>query len=250
MLLYCAGKYHETMYPMDIILPQVKPLQFYFVSRHPFEVEAKIRPFDSLSRSIWAAFSFNYLTFIVASVLIYGLLKPYLRNVEGAKILIRNFFETLFDPSGLYWQRVIKAGKLFRILIAFNFWTFNVLYGMNLRAALISQEFEFEINGWANLTDWKTHFSVLEGHEGWIINVTPNWVQEYLYLYNRYVRVDSSVRYWFKDRKRPLYSFVDSNDDTVVMDSIDVMTNYESPSQLVLMMTGYKYIFNSDLDIP
>ena len=51
----------------------------------------------------------------------------------------------------LYWQRVVKAGALFQLLMVFTMWIFYILYGIELRGNLISQDFEVKVDGWENL---------------------------------------------------------------------------------------------------
>ena len=75
-------------------------------------------------------------------------MRPYLGDNERTKHIVRSLFETTIEPSSLNWMKIVKAGSLFRVLIAFNLWTYLILYGVNLRSSLISQDFEHEVNSW------------------------------------------------------------------------------------------------------
>ena len=222
------------LYGNSMIFHKDRVFEHYFITRQPLQKEAKIRPFDSLNLSIWTAMGLNYLTMAISYVIIWKILKSLLAIDELDKITGWIFMETLFNPSDLHWQKIVKSGQLFVILMAFNLWTFNTLYGMNLRAALISQDFEIEINGWGNLSYFDTHFSQVHGLNIPLTAPVPSPI--FLYMYSE--AMDSLYI-----NKRSLnthrYSNYIAGDDSRLLDSMNLMQLLESPGNRVFITTRY-----------
>ena len=220
-------------YGHSIIFHKEKVFEHYFITRQPFQKEAKIRPFDSLNLSVWTALGWNYLSIAISCIVIWGALKSQLAIDELDKIMGWIFMDTLFNPSDLHWQKIVKSGSLFATLIAFNMWTFNVLYGMNLRAALIGQEFEMEINGWGNLSYFETYFSLLHG-----INDPMNTPVPSRIFYHVYAEAMYSIDINKKSLINPYrYSHYMAGDDLGMLDEMNAMQLTKSPGDRVFITT-------------
>ena len=206
------------------------PTNNYLISRQPKALKAKIRPFDSLDATVWAAISFNYTFFIISCIIIFFKLKSHLPQYERSKFVLWISLEAIFDPSSLTWQKIIKSGLLFQLLIIFNTWSLNVLYGMNLRAVLIKQDFEIKVNSWKNLKLFETHVVVMWSADNSLISPSPVW------LYNKPF-YGSTSREIFHNRSSPLFTNYYSENSTAILSK--VMQNNPSPSDLVMITTEY-----------
>ena len=178
------------------------------MSRHSFPEEAKIRPFESLNSKIWAAFSFNYCTFVVSCIIIFYLCRPDILSNERPKAILWALLGTTIDPSGQYWFKILKSGAMFQVLVVFNLWTFNVLYGINLRDSLIIQRFELEVNSWDDITMLQTHITVLRNNDLFIANVAPNRLYYHFYAYSGDAKIERVRLQFFKDYNTNILNFV------------------------------------------
>ena len=130
------------------------------MSRHPKSFAAKLKPFDSLSGSIWSVILSIYAAIVLSVVVVLRGLKEFSPEYESSKALVRSAIEAMMDPAQLYWQKIAISGAAFQLLITFNLWTFNILYGINLRSALIGQNFEREVNSWDDIEFFKAHLAI------------------------------------------------------------------------------------------
>ena len=216
-------------YQFEMFMPGINLVDFYFVSRHPKHIEAKIRPFDSLNEPIWAAIGFSYTIIIIASTVIFRMLKSHLPEYERMKSISRALVETLFDASSLHWQEIVKSGGLFRVLIAFNLWSFAILYGIKLRGALIGQDFESQVNQWSDLTLFDTHIIEIIGMDGATGNTSPTW------HYYDFHYISIYLAGWSEMRSRKLYSLQFGEDFKVISNSMAEMQMKPNPNDIVLV---------------
>ena len=174
-----TSSHHEYLY--TVLIPKVSSYEAYFVTRHPKAFPANIRPFDSLSRLIWAAICLTYFMIITCSFVIFWKIKPYLPYFENSKNLAHSLFEILINPSKQYWQKIVQSGMLFSVLVAFNVWTINILYGIELRDSLIGQNFEKKVNSWADIHFFEAEF-VQNYRDTMTSNSVPDWLHFDLYV--------------------------------------------------------------------
>ena len=101
------------------------------VTRHSLPTVNKINPFASLSDKFWV----NYALLCVISILLSILI--HLKILH--KLSIKTMIGIIISPSESYWGAMIKSGVLIPCLIAFTFWTFNTLYGVDLAVVLVGK---------------------------------------------------------------------------------------------------------------
>ena len=129
----------------------------YFVSRHSLPLKEQINPLKSLDKSVWLAYSLFYLIVIMTSFIILLRMKKF--NGEYGKVLLISIF-----PSDTNWFKMAQSFLMIKLLMSFTFWTFNVLFGIDLWSVLITQTFETEVNSWEDINwpnsqfvwDWYT----------------------------------------------------------------------------------------------
>ena len=209
---------------------------YYIISRQPKALEAKIRPFDSLNGKIWGAISFSYTTYILSCTIIFLMLKHHLPEYENSKSAFRMSLETLIYPGSLYWQRILKSGLLFQLLITFVAWMINVLYGLNLRAALIKQNFEFEVNEWEHLELFRGHILMIQSDDSSYNIPKPDWLFSFIVRFSELGGLE-----W---RSMPLVTY---HYDISVLYYHEAMQTASSPNDLVAIAT--KYAHNSAICI-
>ena len=103
--------------------------QLYFVTRHSLPTVNGINPFASLAPKFWL----NYLILSLISILISMLI--HLKMFKT--ISLKEVIEIIISPSESHWSGLSKAGNMLPCLIAFTFWTFSILYGVDLASALV-----------------------------------------------------------------------------------------------------------------
>ena len=128
--------------------------EVYFVTRHPLQTISTLNPFASLDKKFWINYALLFVTlFLLSTVLHITLFQR--KNFE-------QFIVTIISPSELLWIKVMKSGILLSCLISFAFWTFNILYGVDLREVLVGQTFEPEVNSWDDIRWFETQFVFVE----------------------------------------------------------------------------------------
>ena len=214
-------------FDLALLFPSLTPLDSYFLSRHPYDKGANIRPFDSLKGSIWASLGSAY--FILASfcILAYHLLKHHLPHFERDHVAAWIFIDTIFNPTSMYWQRIVKAGLLFQLIGAFISWQIHVFYGINLRDSLINQHFEAEINGWGNLSLFDTQIGLQKLAS--TLNLAPNWLYQEFNVFNSELQ-DAKVKV-----KKLFYIKLATDED--LMTYSDWMSASPSPRDFVFIAT-------------
>lgn len=114
--------------------------QLYFVTRHPLPILTGIRPFSSLQDKFWLNYAMIYSIFVLLSLCAYF---TWIKRLNFS-----NFFAILMEPADLVWYQPFPRGLLLRVAFSFTFWTFNVLYGVDLWSTLVSQQFEAKVESW------------------------------------------------------------------------------------------------------
>ena len=212
----------------SILLPNVNLEDFYFVSRHPKDFSANLKPFNSLSEDVWLFIASAYLMIILCSVIIYSIVQDQLPRFERSKSFLRVSLESFMDPSLLYWQKVVKSGSLFQSLVAFNMLVFNILYGVNLRSALVDQNFEYEVNSWADINFFDSYF--IHNHDV-ISNISPDMLHHHILSMKSAIGMENNIIKYNLKRKSLLWEYHANKAQEV-----------SSPSGLVLMMNEFRKI--------
>ena len=122
----------------------------YFVTRHPLSVKSGIKPFSSLNAKIWTNYFFLYIILTLASIYIHMELT---RNMS-----LSNFLQLVLNPSEVLWQSLFRGCLLMQCMGSFAFWTFDILYGVDLWSALVAQTFEPEVNDWNDIQWFNAEF--------------------------------------------------------------------------------------------
>ena len=116
----------------------MEKLSYHIVSRHPHSIPASIRPFDALSSDIW-------LTFVCIFTCI--------------------AFFMLFARSSIKSHQFYQGHMNIIVLSAFTIMVFNTFFGMDLRDALITQDFEPQVNTWNDVTFLQSHIKYVTDEE-------------------------------------------------------------------------------------
>ena len=129
--------------------------ELYFVTRQPLPTARVINPFASLDSKFWMNFSLLYVTFILATVCIQ------VEIFKSKGLNAKRIVAAVVSPSAESEFRIgemMKAGITLPCLMAFAFWTFETLYGVDLQAVLVKQTFEREVNSWDDIKFFETQF--------------------------------------------------------------------------------------------
>lgn len=119
----------------------------YFVTRHPLHVLTPFKPFSSLHWKYWLNYSTLYIFFTLTTIAIHIKLDNGLNTPD--------LLYALFSP----WQsRWLGDKSNLRVISSFGFWTFNLLYGVDLWSTLTSQKFEGKVENWHDIDFFQTEF--------------------------------------------------------------------------------------------
>lgn len=168
---------------------------------------------------------------VIASITAFSKLKPYclISNTSFWFIII----DCMSSPSMLRWQSIVKSGVMFQTLVTFYIWTFNILYGMDLRASLISQNFEMEVNEWGDFNYFDSHIALLfdNSHRA----VTNNNVPDKLHF--DIFSMDYRWNEWARKRSRKLTNVFSSQNLRLLSKYMENAQNNPMPSNLVFITT-------------
>lgn len=103
---------------------------YHVVSRHPHSIPANIRPFDALSGYIWVIF----VAMTIAMNVIMLFMKCFIEH---------------YDIFQGYANLVVLSG--------FTLMMFDVLFGVDLRDTLITQDFELKVDSWNDVNFLNTY---------------------------------------------------------------------------------------------
>ena len=124
-----ASAYEEKIFSVPI--GPVVISRAYFATRHPLQISGQINPFDSLADKFWI----NY--FILYVLLVLGSIGIHLHTFKH--IYVKQIIGTIISPADSTWSPVIKSQIMLQCLISFTFWTFDILYGVDLWAILVGK---------------------------------------------------------------------------------------------------------------
>lgn len=128
----------------------------YLITRHPLPILATLNPFGSLEAKFWINYTILYIIFLLTSIYIH--LKVIITN-RTTLTQLSVIIHFLISPSALRCFNATNiTGLLFKSLFSFSFWTFEVLFGVDLWEALVGQTFEDEVNTWHDITYLETQF--------------------------------------------------------------------------------------------
>ena len=113
--------------PIGPILGQ----KLFFVTRHPLANFNYVNPFRSLDSKFWINYTSLFIIFLLLSLHIH--IKLF------AKIDTRRAMKIITSPEEAFWTQVIKSMLLVQCLISFTFWTFQVLFGIDLWSVLVGK---------------------------------------------------------------------------------------------------------------
>ena len=82
---------------------------------------------------------------------------------KQSNLLASPWFQVLVAPTRVKWLHLLTAGAMLRVLWEFTYWTFNILYGIDLWDTLTVQRFEPEIESWADFP-WHRATFLFPGH--------------------------------------------------------------------------------------
>ena len=103
--------------------------ELYFVTRHSFPTVNKMNPFASLRPKFWINYCLSCIILIMSSIFIHLTTLNQLNLTRMIRLII--------SPSDSQWTKMVKSGVLYPCLVAFTFWSFNFLFGVDLAAALV-----------------------------------------------------------------------------------------------------------------
>ena len=106
-----------TTYP--VLVGPMTESKLYLVTRQPLQTAGSINPFGSLKPKFWMNYALIYIIFVLISFCIHLSLKH--------RLSLRYCIDAIISPSMSNGNILLGPS-----LIAFAFWTFNILYGVDL----------------------------------------------------------------------------------------------------------------------
>ena len=140
---------HEDM-KSYAFLPPIESHNYHLVTRHPRSHPANLRPFDSLPPSVWWAFTVTCGTFFLASI-------------SFNYVMMKGKFDSilLIDPSSAKWFGKFHNGIFFPFFWAILIASIIFFYCIDVRANLIGQTFEPEVNHWTDISFLESQYTLV-----------------------------------------------------------------------------------------
>ena len=135
----------------------------YFVTRHPLASVANIRPFGSLEAKYWMNYSLLYIIIGLASIGVE-------LRLTSLRLTLKRFIELLMFPVETKW---FKLGMSICAVWSFAVFSFHNLFGVDLQAALVSQNFESEVNDWQDINFFDTLFVYVMADKNVVTRYSP-----------------------------------------------------------------------------
>ena len=129
------------------------------MTRHARHTPAKTRPFDSFEINVWINFSITYIALVAASIAALAAFKNFKGNwkiydLHWSLPLVLS----ILSPEFHDYERFLKFAILLELLLASIGGVFYNLYNMELRAVLVNQTFEQNVEGWEQMDFFRTKF--------------------------------------------------------------------------------------------
>ena len=141
------GNLLEGLYTKHMMskLGPFKVDQKYFATRHPLPILTAIKPFSSLEAKFWINYSTLYIVYLISII-------STLLLIQSTNLHIIPGWAVISHMQHVQWIYLFGAGFLFEAIFSFSFWTFSVLFEMDLWAALVGQNFESKVETWENIS--------------------------------------------------------------------------------------------------
>lgn len=115
--------------PWKLIIGPIISDSFYFVTRHPLPILGRINPFGSLDIKIWFNYSCLFIVLVLASVGTHVMMSN--------AVVIKEIISSIISPWASYWANMFIFAIFLKLITIFTFWTFNILFGVDLWSALV-----------------------------------------------------------------------------------------------------------------
>ena len=191
----------------------------------------RVNPFASLDTNFWMNYTLLYIISALIIIFIH-------RNISGG-ISPKNFIIAIISPFHLLTSQIVKSLILFQCLISFGFWTFNILFGVDLWSSLVKQTFESEVNSWDDISWFETQFVITPFSSFFRILSYSKDLLNYDYLYLRLVQTDNTLTK-VNAPSLSLPSFHYQNESNMANLQNAQLTN--NPSDITFIMSKNSYI--------
>ena len=112
----------------------INTIKKYFVTRHPLLIQSNLNPFASLDNKFWTNYCLLYALFILTAFSFQiGIIKSGFLN---AKVMA----SVVTSPSDSFGNDLVSSSVMLPCLISFTFFTFDVLYGVDLQVILVGKK--------------------------------------------------------------------------------------------------------------
>ena len=153
--IYHIDGAHAACYAISDIIQH----EYYFMTRHARNIPANTSPFENFGLEVWISFIVIYVGLVSASVLALLAFKTCKGNWKVYDLhWSLPIFLSIIGPEFHDYKGFLKFTVILQVLLASVSSVFYNLYNMDLRAILVSQNFEDKVEGWQQMEFLRTKF--------------------------------------------------------------------------------------------
>ena len=153
---------HSTHFAFYIAMFEEQQSHHLMV-RHARELPAKLKPFETLGLDVWIGYFVIYCCLVITSFTALIAFKHYIKGFRTYQVhWSLSLIISIVSPEFGGYKSFLKFAILCQLISVVTFSTFNLLYSLDLRSVLVSQNFEQVVQGWGQMDFLRTKFIYLQ----------------------------------------------------------------------------------------